>query len=99
MSAGVANSAITGDALKDCRRFYIDGTWVNPSAAHDLNVINPATEESIATISIGSAADVDKAVAAAKKAFETYWETTVGDRLAFLRRIIEIYRSNVEEMA
>ena len=58
--------------MKDCRQFYIDGKWVNPTKAHDFEVINPATEEAVATISLGSAADVDKAVAAATRAFQAY---------------------------
>jgi aldehyde dehydrogenase (NAD+) len=62
-------------------------------------VINPATEESIATISLGSAADVVKAVAAAKSAFASYSETTRDQRVALLHRIIEIYESKMEEMA
>ncbi len=85
--------------MKDCRHFYIDGKWINPIKAHDFEVINPATEEPIATISLGGAADVDRAVAAATRAFDTYSETTLGTRLAFLRRIIEIYQSKIEEMA
>jgi aldehyde dehydrogenase (NAD+) len=85
--------------MKDCRHFYIDGKWVSPTQACDFNVINPATEEPIATISLGSAADVDKAVAAAKCAFETYSETTVAQRVEFVRRIIEIYQSKIEQMA
>lgn len=85
--------------MKDCRQFYIDGKWVSPSVAHDFEVINPANEEPIATISLGNAADVDKAVAAAKKAFESYSETTREQRLAFLRKIIEIYQSKMDEMA
>ena len=62
--------------MKDCRQFYIDGQWVDPAKAHDFTVINPATEEAIATISLGSSTDVDRAVAAAKRAFESYSETT-----------------------
>ena len=58
--------------MKDCRQFYIDGKWVNPIQAHDFPVFNPATEAQIATISLGTAADVDKAVAAAKAAFASY---------------------------
>src|SRR5271166_5269257 len=85
--------------MKDCRQFYIDGKWVGPSKAYDFQVINPAREEPIATISLGGAADVDRAVAAAKKAFESYSETTPSDRLAFLQRIIEGYRSRSDEMA
>ena len=63
--------------MRDCRQFYIDGKWVNPTEGRDWEVINPANEEPIATISLGNSADVDKAVAAAKKAFESYSQTTV----------------------
>ena len=85
--------------MKDCRQFYIDGKWVDPIKAHDFEVINPASEERIATISLGSAVDVDNAVAAAKSAFESYSETTAEDRLALLQRIIEVYQSKSAEMA
>jgi aldehyde dehydrogenase (NAD+) len=85
--------------MKDCRQFYIDGKWVNPSRANDFAVINPSTEEAIATISLGGASDVDTAVAAAKRAFESYSETTVEDRLALLRQIIEVYKARSEELA
>lgn len=85
--------------VKDCRQFYIDGKWVAPAVARDFPVTNPATEEHIATISLGSVADVDKAVAAAKRAFEVYSETSVAQRLALLRRIVEIYEARMGEMA
>ena len=70
-----------------------------PPRAATSPVINPANEEPIATISFGSAADVDRAVAAAKRAFESYSEVSVQDRLGLLRRIIDIYKSKLEEMA
>jgi len=85
--------------MKDCRQFYIDGKWVNPSQARDCTVTNPATEEAIASISLGSATDIDSAVVAAKNAFKSYSEATVEERLALLRRIIEIYKAKSEEMA
>src|ERR1700722_7649838 len=85
--------------MKDCRQFYMDGKWVDPAASHDFAVINPATEQPIATISLGGSADVDRAVAAAKRAFESYSETTLDQRLKLLRRIIEGYRSKIDEMA
>src|SRR5438309_9900564 len=85
--------------MTDCRYFYIDGKWVSPAKAHDFIVVNPATEQPIATISLGSAADVERAVAAAKRAFESYCETTVHERLALLERIIEVYRAKLSEMA
>jgi aldehyde dehydrogenase (NAD+) len=88
-----------GEGMKDCRQFYIDGKWVSATTAQDFIVINPANEEPLAAISLGSAADVDKAVAAAKRAFESYSETTPEQRLAFLQQIIEVYKSKIEEMA
>ena len=56
--------------MKEYLRFYIDGAWVDPVTPKTLDVINPANEEAFARISLGSAADVDKAVKAAQKAFE-----------------------------
>jgi aldehyde dehydrogenase (NAD+) len=85
--------------MKDCRQFYIDGEWVNPATVHDFLVINPATEEIVATISLGNEADVNKAVAAAAKAFATYSEASVEERLTLLRRVIDVYKSRSEEMA
>jgi aldehyde dehydrogenase (NAD+) len=85
--------------MKNCRQFYIDGQWVSPNQIRDFPVINPATEEPIATISLGSAADVERAVAAAKRAFESYAESTPHDRLKILHRIIEVYQQKMEEMA
>ena len=62
--------------MREYMKFYIDGQWVDPVTPKSLDVINPATEEVAGHISAGSAADVDKAVAAARKAFETYSQTT-----------------------
>jgi len=85
--------------MKDCKKFYIDGKWIDPVEVRAFAVINPADEEPVATISLGSAADVDRAVAAAKRAFESYSETSLQERLKLLRRIIEVYESKMEEMA
>src|SRR6202451_2044383 len=85
--------------MKDPRQFYIDGKWVAPTQPRDFPVINPATEEQIATISLGSAADVDTAVAAAKRAFETFSETTVEQRRELLQRVVTVYKAKSQEMA
>jgi aldehyde dehydrogenase (NAD+) len=85
--------------MKDCRQFYINGEWVNPVAPHEFPVVNPATEEVVGTISLGGPTDVNKAVAAANRAFEWFSETSVEDRLSLLRRIVEVYKSKGEEMA
>lgn len=85
--------------MRDCRKFYIDGKWVDPVTAKDLDVINPATETPIGKISLGSAADVDKAVAAARRAFETFSGTTRDERVALLERIVAAYQAHYDEMA
>ena len=85
--------------MKDLRHFYIDGAWVDPTTANDLPVENPATEEEVAVISLGTKADVDKAVAAAKRAFETYSQTSREDRLALLENLLTIYMDRYEEVA
>ncbi|WP_417519219.1 aldehyde dehydrogenase family protein [Minwuia sp.] len=80
-------------------QFYIDGAWVDPATPKSLDVINPATEEAFAQISLGSAADVDKAVAAAKKAFVSYSQTSKQDRLDLLNAIMDAYKKHYADMA
>jgi len=84
--------------MKDCRQFYIDGKWVAPTTPNDLAVTNPANEDHVAVISLGTAADVDKAVKAARKAFETFGETTPAERLDLLNRIIAAYQAHYDEL-
>lgn len=83
----------------DKLKFYIDGGWVDPAVPSTLGVVNPATEETFARISLGSTQDVDRAVAAARAAFITYSETSVEQRLAWLARIIEGFRARLPELA
>ena len=78
--------------MKDYRKFYINGAWVAPAKPNDFNVINPATEEPVGVISLGSAQDADKAVAAAKAAFATYSQTSREERMAIIERIIAAYQ-------
>jgi aldehyde dehydrogenase (NAD+) len=85
--------------MRDCRRFYVHGEWISPSGACDFTVLNPANEEPIAVISLGGAADVNNAVSGARRAFESYSTTTPEERLALLQRIIEVYRSRMDDMA
>jgi len=79
-------------------QFYIDGKWVDPVTPHQLDVINPANEEAMGVISLGSKADVDKAVAAARRAFESFSRTTKDERLALLQRITDAYQKRYGEM-
>ena len=80
-------------------QFYIDGKWVDPVEPKTLDVINPATEEPIARISLGSKKDVDKAVAAARRAFETYSKTSREERIALFQKIIAAYQKRYGEIA
>jgi aldehyde dehydrogenase (NAD+) len=79
--------------------FYIDGKRVPPASPRDFEVINPADETPFAVISLGSAEDVDKAVAAARRAFESWSRTSKEERLALLRALRDIYERRSDEMA
>jgi aldehyde dehydrogenase (NAD+) len=85
--------------MREYMKFYIDGQWVDPIAPKSLDVINPATEGVAGHISIGTAADVDKAVKAARKAFATYSLTSRDERVALLERIIAEYQNRYGDMA
>ena len=85
--------------MRDYLKFYIDGAWVDPVAPKTVDVINPATEGVAGRISLGGAADVDKAVKAARKAFETFSRTTREQRIELLERILEEYQKRYSDMA
>jgi aldehyde dehydrogenase (NAD+) len=80
-------------------QFYIDGQWVDPVEPRTLDVVNPATEEVYGRISLGSAADVDKAVAAASRAFETYSQTTREERMELLQAILAEFARRHDDVA
>ena len=74
--------------MTDYLEFYIDGRWVAPAVPKTLDVIDPSTEEPIARISAGSAADVNRAVDAARRAFETFGYSPREERIALLERVV-----------
>jgi aldehyde dehydrogenase (NAD+) len=80
-------------------KFYIDGAWVDPAGKKTWAVVNPATEEAMYEIAVGSKEDIDKAVAAARRAFATFSRTNRDDRVALLRRIAEAYKKRAKEIA
>jgi aldehyde dehydrogenase (NAD+) len=86
-------------SMLDKRKFYINGTWVAPAKANDFEVINPATEEACAVISLGDQADTDAAVAAARAAFEPWTTTSGADRLELLRALLSEYKKRADDMA
>ncbi|MHA6782013.1 aldehyde dehydrogenase family protein [Pseudonocardia saturnea] len=85
--------------MDNTRRFYIGGEWVEPASPETLDVLDPATEAPIATIALGNAEDVDRAVTAARKAFTEFSTTTRDERIALLERIIDVYQSRAGDLA
>ena len=81
------------------RAFYINGSWVEPEISNDFSVVDPSTEENCAVISLGSQADTDKAVKAARDAFESWMFTPKNDRLELIENILEEYKLRAEDMA
>src|SRR5262249_23365297 len=85
--------------MREQLNFYIDGKWVAPAKPRPHDVINPANEEPCGRISLGGAADVDKAGAAARRAFETSSQTPFDEPKPPLDKIIAIYQRRMPEMA
>jgi aldehyde dehydrogenase (NAD+) len=85
--------------MREYNQFYINGEWVDPVTPNSLDVINPATEEVCAHISMGSEEDVNRAVAAAKAAFESFGRTSVKERLELLESCIEVYQKHYNDIA
>jgi aldehyde dehydrogenase (NAD+) len=80
-------------------QFYIDGRWQRPATAALLDVIDPATEQAFTQIAAGSAEDVDRAVAAARKAFPAYSATTLADRIVLLRGLLDGFNRRKEDLS
>ncbi len=84
--------------MENARNFYIDGKWVAPRDGHDFAVIDPSTEETAATISLGGQADTDAAVAAAKAAFPKWCLSSKNERLDLMQSILDVYMRRSDEM-
>jgi len=85
--------------MRDYLKFYVSGKWVEPVQPKTLEVINPATEAVCGHISLGSAADVDRAVKAAREAFKTFSQTSRKERIVLLERIVAESKKRHEDMA
>ncbi|MCY4427709.1 MAG: aldehyde dehydrogenase family protein [Halieaceae bacterium] len=85
--------------MREYTQFYINGQWVEPDSPNPLDVINPATEAVCAHISLGAESDVDKAVAAARKAFESYSQSSREQRIALLESLVEAYKKRYQDIA
>jgi len=80
-------------------QFYINGEWVDPVVPNPFDVIDPATEEAYTQISLGGAADVDRAVAAARAAFPAFSQTSKQERIALLQRILAAFKARYADVA
>ena len=85
--------------MYDFRKFFIDGAWVTPEGRRELDVVNPASEEVVGKILLGTAEDVDAATQAARRAFESFSQTSREDRIALLERIIKVFQTNMPRLA
>ncbi|ONH61972.1 aldehyde dehydrogenase family protein [Frankia sp. CcI49] len=85
--------------MREALKFYIGGEWVDPAQSGTFDVVNPATEEVAGKVAAGSAADVDRAVAAAKAAFPGWSATTSEERIALLENILDIYQKRIPDLA
>jgi aldehyde dehydrogenase (NAD+) len=85
--------------MREYAKFYIGGRWTDPAGAGTFEVVNPATEEVCGKVALGSAADVDRAVAAARRAFPD-WSTTTGkERVEVLQNVLDVYQKRAGDLA
>ncbi|WP_122454804.1 aldehyde dehydrogenase family protein [Pseudomonas viridiflava] len=80
-------------------RFYIDGEWVEPLTTGYSEIIDPTTEEVFTSVAMGGVEDVNRAVAAARRAFESYSNTTLDERIALIDRIIDAYEERLDDFS
>src|SRR5680860_1018353 len=85
--------------MMDTTKFYINGKWVTPQGTQAIDVINPSDETGFAKITLGSEADTNMAVSAAKIAFPAWSMSTREQRIDLLERLLETYSARAEEMA
>ena len=85
--------------MENKKKFYIDGEWQEPQSNQEINVINPATEENSAVITLGNKDDVDHAVSSAKKAYETWSFSLKEERIKLLEKLYENYKKRWADIA
>ena len=85
--------------MENLKNFYINGKWVAPLSSESMPILNPATEEKIGTLPLGNKSDVDRAVSAAKSAFESFSQTSKADRLDLLKQVKKLTERRFEDLA
>ena len=85
--------------MREYLTFYIGGRWAAPAEPRTMDVVNPATEQVCGTVAVGSAADVDRAVAAAREAFAAWSATSSKDRIEVLQNVLDVYQKRSGDLA
>ncbi|WP_327726604.1 aldehyde dehydrogenase family protein [Streptomyces sp. NBC_00487] len=85
--------------MKQYPHLYIDGRWTEPIEPHERELDDPTRQEVFARVALGSAADVDRAVAAAQRAFESFSTTSADERIALIDRVIAVYESYIDDFS
>ncbi|MEM5384094.1 aldehyde dehydrogenase family protein [Paraburkholderia phymatum] len=85
--------------MSHAAQFYIDGRWAEPASPRWFDIVDPSTEVPFERLALGNAHDVDRAVAAARRAFPSWSATSVAERVALLRRVLSIYERRYDEFA
>ena len=85
--------------MLDKKNFYINGQWVKPNSSDEIKVIDPATEDNCAVITLGNKVDIDMAVKAAKDAYESWAFSSKDERIQLLEKLYEIYKSKWNQMS
>ncbi|MFC9057195.1 aldehyde dehydrogenase family protein [Streptomyces sp. NPDC057074] len=85
--------------MRQYPHLYIDGRWTDPVEPHELELVDPTREEPFARVALGNAADAEHAVAAARRAFDSFSTTSVDDRIALIDRIIDVYESHLDDFS
>lgn len=84
--------------MNNALKFYIEGQWLEADSGETLEVVDPSTEQAFIKIAVGNAEDVNKAVAAARRAFPVFSVTSVGERLALLEEILRVYNLRYDDL-
>lgn len=79
-------------------RIFVDGAWMEPEGGRRIDVINPSSEAAIGQVALAGAGDVDRAVAAARRAFESFSQTSREERMALLEKVAAVYKRRFTEM-
>lgn len=85
--------------MRQYPHLYIDGQWTEPIEPREVELIDPTREEAFARVALGSAADAERAVAAARRAFDSFSATSVDERIALIDRVVDAYESRIDEFS